>query len=623
LSKRRHKNPAAKPPIPPLNAPAKAPAAALEALSGKKGKFWPPVAAAVLSPLLLLAAFAPLDMWPLAYVALAIWAWGILTVPRRALPLAYVSGAVFWFAGVYWLSWVTVIGYIASSLYLSLYWLAAGAMLRGAWRRKWPLWLVLPVVWVALEYVREFVASGFPWFQLAHSQYRLTPLLQIVDITGQYGVSFFVALVNGAILHAILRRPAQRPYKGWASLRPLAPAAVAAMLLAGMLGYGFFRLGQKTTCPGPTVGLVQEAFPNALDRRGASREEVYDAYLNASRELVGKGCDLVVWPETMLYHHDMDPAVWIGLDPNAADPQSPGRPRYSPEFQDMIRDYQAAIGALSQLIVDLGCPLLAGDSMPGQGALAKRDHLMTNSAVLFEKDSALSCRITGRYAKTHMVPFGEYVPGAENCRPFYEALRQFVPGVMCQLQPGCGPVRFEAPCRSGRGTFSFATPICYEGVFARVCRELALGGPSKVDMLINISNDGWFIWDHSAAGEISTSPTLRADVATSVHASSELDQHLAQYVFRAIENRLPVLRSVNCGISAGIDSNGRIVSVLQRDGRRKMIAGTLICQTLVDDRISIYSQTGDIFAQGFVCAGFAAAAWMLVGRYLGKKDRQV
>ena len=622
MSKRRQKNPASKPPIAPANALTEAP-------SAPKGGLWPQVVAAGLSPLLLLAAFAPLDLWPLAYVALAIWAWGILTIRRRALALAYASGTVFWFAGVYWLSWVTVVGYIAASLYLSLYWLAAGAMLRGAWRRKWPLWLVLPVVWVGLEYVRELVISGFPWFQLAHSQYRLTPLLQIVDVTGQYGVSFFVALVNGVILQAILARQARarKPQgvgqsKGSSLAGLLAPSAVAAGLLAAMLGYGSFRLAQKTTCPGPTVGLVQEAFPNALDRRGASRDEVYGAHLDASRELVGKGCDLVVWPETMLFHHNMDPAVWVGLDPSAADPQSPDQPRYSPGLQDMIRDYQAAIGSLSQLIVDLGCPLLAGDSMPGQGPLAKRDHLMTNSAVLFVKDPALGCRIAGQYAKMHMVPFGEYVPGAENCRPFYEALRKFVPGVMCQLQPGCGPVRFEAPCRGGKGTFSFATPICYEGAFARVCRQLAFSGGSKVDMLINMSNDGWFIWDHSAPDEESTSPTLRPDVATSVHASSELDQHLAQYVFRAIENRLSVLRSVNCGISAGIDSNGRIVSVLQRDGRRKMIAGTLICQTLVDDRISIYSQTGDIFAQGLACAGFVAAAWMLVGGSLGKKDRQ-
>ena len=185
-------------------------------------------------------------------------------------------------------------------------------------------------------------------------------------------------------------------------------------------------------------------------------------------------------------------------------------------------------------------------------------------------------------------------------------LRRFVPEVMPQLDPGRRPVRFTIPWQER--SFRFAVPICYEGVFARVCRTLAARADEKarVDALVNISNDGWFV-------RVTPSRT---------HASTELDQHLAQYVFRAVENRVPVVRAVNTGISAHVDSCGRIVGVVAHKGRRKMVGGCLVAQTLVDDRVSPYSLVGDVFAQA-VCIAAAAGAGVLWLRRRAKdlKDR--
>ena len=80
------------------------------------------------------------------------------------------------------------------------------------------MYLLLPVVWVALEYVRAYVLSGFPWFYLAQTQYRQVRLIQIADLTGQYGVSFAVAMVNGALAD-ILAGPLFARRRGGAAIR--------------------------------------------------------------------------------------------------------------------------------------------------------------------------------------------------------------------------------------------------------------------------------------------------------------------------------------------------------------------------------------------------------------------
>jgi apolipoprotein N-acyltransferase len=107
-------------------------------------------------------------------------------------------------------------------------------------------------------------------------------------------------------------------------------------------------------------------------------------------------------------------------------------------------------------------------------------------------------------------------------------------------------------------------------------------------MLVNLSNDGWFVW-----------PGRRAPPST------EHAQHLVHYCFRAVENRVPVLRAANTGISASIDSSGRIVETL---GYRP---GSLAVKVLVDGRTSLYSIAGDVFAIAVSAAGAAMVAWMV------------
>ena len=547
----------------------------------------------LLSSLVLVISFAPFDRWYLAYVALVPWGLAVAGGRSRRWTLlcAYLGGVLFWAVGIYWLTWITLLGYVALMLYLGAYWLAAAAVVRAAFNRRWPMWLVLPAVWVTMEYALAYALwpmlsadmSGFPWYYLAHSQYRRTQLIQVVDITGPYGVSFFVAMVNGAIIDALAQPLFVRLRCGTRLTKLISTAAAACLVTAaGMMGYGAWRLRQATVRPGPVVGVVQMAFPISLVHEGSSGPDIFDAHLlntqGGDPSLLGAGCDLVVWPESMLGMWNMDPQYWREV----ADPNHPLHRAYP---LDVIATYQDKLRKLSELLGKLRCPLLAGGGMRALRA-APEERLSCNSAVLIKRDEKGRLRMLERYDKMHLVPFSECVPFRDGWPGLHRLLRRFVPEQMPQLEPGRRKVRFEIDGPGGK--FRLAVPICYEGVFARVCRALAdRAGREPADLLVNLSNDGWFIYKGRryvfAGGQIT-------------HASTELEQHLTQYVFRAIENRVPVVRAVNTGISAHVDSNGRIVQSVSRGGRRKMVAGNLVAQTLVDDRVSPYSRVGNLFA---------------------------
>ncbi|MCP4379185.1 MAG: apolipoprotein N-acyltransferase, partial [bacterium] len=221
--------------------------------------------------------------------------------------------------------------------------------------------------------------------------------------------------------------------------------------------------------------------------------------------------------------------------------------------------------------------------------------IVRNSALWFDQ----SGRITGQYSKRKLVPFSEYVPFKDGWPWLHGILRATVPSSMPQLQPGREWTRFKIT--RGSKEWTLASPICFEGTFPSVCRNMVIKDGKKVtDILINISNDGWFVWKYGDRP---------------YRASSEHAQHLVQYYFRAVENRVPVVRCVNTGISASIDSNGREAARVEIYGETMVPAAILLGAResensvptgvrgyqigpgiLVDNRITLYSIVGDLFA---------------------------
>jgi apolipoprotein N-acyltransferase len=602
---------------------------------------------ALLSTVLLTVCFAPFNAWPFAFVALVPWGLALEADrrPRWGLLWATLAGLLFWAGNLYWLWWITLTGYAALLVYLTAYWLIAAVVLRSAVRRRVPAWVALPLVWVALEYARAYVISGFPWFFLAHSQWAQTRLIQIADLTGQYGVSFFVAMVNGALIDLIsgrlfVRRDGRRRIARRVAAGPVA----CAVALGGLLGYGTWRLNQDTLREGPVIGVVQQAFRSTLTGRTAPPETIFRNHYDATRKaLLDRGCELVVWPETMLPTglnpaflnanlEEMEPAALRSLTakfvPLAPDEHYP-KEKYVDFLKRVRGDDPARANARAALTCrqyaeqvvelsrELGCPLLAGGATlhPNPHPAGDYDRWVTRNSALWFDGKPLA---EGVYSKMHLVPFSEYVPFKHSWGWLHRRLRGFVPPVMQQLDPGPRVVRFALG--EGQGRVRLATPICYEGTFARVCRDMVLRDRQKeVDILVNLSNDGWFVY------------TLRGGPP---RGSTEHPQHMVQYVFRAVETRTAVVRSVNTGISASIDPNGRVAAVLEKYGVATMVPGTLLLdgaaegpdgdpqhgpKVLVDGRVSMYSLVGDVFAQVVSAAAGAMALWLLWKRLRTRK----
>jgi len=581
---------------------------------------------AALTVTLLSVSFAPADAWPLAYVALVPWLLGLTLAPTRrwSLLAGWLAGLAFWAVSLYWLTWITLLGYAAGVLYLSMYWLLAAAIFRAAMLRRWPMWIVLPVIWVALEYARAHMVPAFPWFFLAHTQYTLARVIQIADVTGQYGVSFFVAMVNGAVLDVAAGLLATTRAGAPGLRRRLTRAATAAVAAAtAVLLYGTWQLNRDTQSDGPAVGIVQRAFPISLRGRAADADEMLDSHLAGAAEFVaGKlALDLVIWPETMLPRglnaevldanvaalggerlralaaRFFGPDVWREglLDERIRAYLEPYIEGGTMPDGDEILGVRHLAGRVTNMARRLGCPILAGGAaIHANDDPVSRDDwwVVRNGALWFDPNETYA----PIYAKRHLVPFSEYVPFKRSWRGLHRLLRKLVPSVMEQLDPGPQYTRFELA--RPRGTWRLVSPICYEGTFARVCREMVYdGGEKKADIIANLSNDGWFVYRWGDGP---------------YRGSTEQAQHLSHYCFRAVENRVPVLRAVNTGISASIDSNGRIVAEVRHRSIRTMIPGTLALdgarrndveylpghgpKVLVDSRMSWYSRLGDVFA---------------------------
>jgi apolipoprotein N-acyltransferase len=178
-----------------------------------------------------------------------------------------------------------------------------------------------------------------------------------------------------------------------------------------------------------------------------------------------------------------------------------------------------------------------------------------NSAVLFEPLS----RTIRSYHKIHLVPFGEFIPFLD-ALPWLTVFTPYRDGYVPTLTFGREPVTLPL------GPYRMAVAICFEDTVPHVIRRFFTESPDgrQPDMLINMSNDGWF------------------------QGSAELDMHLAVSVFRTIEHRVPLARAVNTGISALIDGNGEI-----RDTLPRLTESVLSVTVPLDDRTSLYTRVGD------------------------------
>jgi len=563
----------------------------------------PVIVLSALTMLMLSAIQEPIGYSHLAWIALAPWVIAAVGSQRsgRGALVSFLWGLLYFLVNIYWIAPVTIPGYVALCFYLAWYFVLTGYILRRVYlHRRWPFTFVLPIVWVAQEYLRATIMTGFAWLFLSHSQHENIRLMQTCDIFGAYGITFLIAMTNG-LLCDLLLRPLVRSKKRKHQPRLTAAYLILATIycIAGSLLYGHYRIkqGQKTITSGSPIAVIQEAIPQYVKESGQSDEEIFSKHLNLTKQALNAPVKprLIVWPETMV----LAPLNDSFLRLPAESLTDAGR-----SLQTQSLSYHNRLRELSTRQVSL---------LIGAAALDmdwQQEHMLQyNSAFLYLPDGKSAPQ---RYDKMHLVPFGEAVPFKKSWPWLHRLLNRLTPyDYEYTLDAGTELTVFEIP--AGRfGKSRFAVAICYEDVMPYVPRRLAAvqDGKKRVDYLLNISNDGWFV---------------RGGKNRPIKPSTELIQHLVICKFRAVENRIGIVRAVNTGISAFIRPDGSIQTkplagtLVPEPTKRQAAVGFLTDNVYLDTRTSIYSKIGDTFA--ITCTIFASLL-LLDGLYLQFRNRK-
>ncbi|MEO5331472.1 MAG: apolipoprotein N-acyltransferase [Magnetococcus sp. YQC-5] len=408
------------------------------------------------------------------------------TRPRRGAWLGFCFGVAHFGFGITWL-WTSLYTYgklpgvVAFLLMVGLASILAGypalfgALMPRLASRPWLMPLAAPALWVVTEWLRAHLFSGFPWNLLGYVWDASDTIMQAADLGGVYLLSWLTVFL-ASVLAVLARREALRREV------MLVGIGLSVGILGLAFGYGHFRLqgleealARDIQTPPMRMALIQGNIAQDVKWDPARQEEWLKRYLDLSSELT-QPADLVIWPETAA-------AFFLQFAPKE-------------------------LARLIDLSRGLETPILTGTPMADRDANKELQYF--NSMVMIHPNE--NGKLTHRYDKHHLVPYGEYIP-----------LRSLAPSTLHKLTHGSkdftsGVGSIPMPWESG----AIGGLICYEVIFPDEVRMLAVRGAR---WLINLTNDGWF-------GE------------------SAKPQHLAMARMRAVENRLPMIRVANSGISA-------------------------------------------------------------------------
>ena len=492
---------------------------------------------AAISAVLLIASFPDLNINMLAWVALIPLFFAIDgEKPFKAFLIAYLAGILFFLGTIYWLIHVTLPGMIAVVLYLALYFglfgLAVSYTARPQTARPEATLFIIPAAWVTLEWIRSHLFTGFGWVLLGHSQTGNPTMIQIADLAGAYGVSFLIVLVNAAI-YLTLKELKNKRHSTFYLM-------VALSLVFLAISYGTFRL--RNIFPGEhlKVAVIQGNIPQSKKWDYGFRREILDKYEALTRKAAREKPDLIIWPETSV------PAFI--------------------EFDKAVSERMSGLARSVQAPILVGAP----------SAEAKAENVFYNSAVLFGADG----KLTGRYDKLHLVPFGEYVP----FKRFLSFVERLAPSPIGDFSRGKDFTVFSffIERRSGGKDLNwklskkvkFSCLICFEDIFPELAREFVRHG---ADFLVNITNDAWF--------KDSSAPYQHAQAST----------------FRAVENRVNVVRAANTGLSCFMDQKGEMAASVESGGRKIFVGGFSVHEIVLTKTRTFYTVYGDIFAFACIC----------------------
>jgi apolipoprotein N-acyltransferase len=400
---------------------------------------------AVLSGLLITASFPPGNFDWLAWFGLVPLLMALEgTSARVAFRLGITAGLAHYLTLIYWvivaLKHYGNIPVVASfgllvllSTYLALY-PACFAMVLTYIRGTRFFLLKTASLWIALEYVRAKILTGFPWCLLGYTQFRRPEVLQIADLAGVYAVSFVLVLCNVLLYALFLNRDIRRSKTfRWDMTLVLLIALFTA-------GYSYQRISSGQDLPEKTtVAVVQGNIDQSTKWNPAFQEETINIYQELTKQASRFDPDLIVWPETAVPFFFQD------------------------QPQMAFRVIQAARESDADLV--FGSPAYRQED--GQTVFYNRAYQVSPQG-----------RVSGYYDKVHLVPFGEYVP-LRRLLPFVHRLvvsaGDFSPGDTLE------PLALK--------THAAGILICFEIIFPELARAQVKNG---ADFLVNLTNDAWY-----------------------------------------------------------------------------------------------------------------------------------
>ncbi len=543
--------------------------------------------------------FPPVGWWWLSFVALcpALWVAARAVRGRRVLLFGFGVYLVWWLLMARWLGSVGVGPWLGASVVQAGYF--AGGLF-AVWvlcrRMRLPMTLAAAVGWSVMDLTRGHLPfGGFSWFSLGHTQAGWTQgggaswIAQTADVFGQHFVGLLVAMVNGLVVDVAIR--------GRGARRML---IVTAVVLAVAAGYGWWRVAQtdRVTSPGPTIAVVQNNVPMD-NRRPFSMEDDaarWAELVALSDRANASSPDVIVWPESSLMFAINDESV-------AA---FPGRVSGASFIRAQLEDLTRRLG--TDLLLGGAAHFDWRDITDEDGKTFLVPGRRRNRVYHVYADGRLA---PTTYDKTHLVPFGEYIPGSQ-ALPILKTivLKWFSPWEWdYTVDPGDQRSRFEIAYTAGadggeeQRVARLVTPICFEDTVPRRCRLLVYRtGEGKADVLVNQTNDGWF-WFGSRPQPGDNQPPAYRPTGQNI-------QHLQLASLRSIENRVPTARSVNTGVSGFIDSAGRIGPLVEHEGKQQLVAGVGSHRVMLDPRRTWYGWWGDgpmwvlgLLTYGLVVAG--------------------
>lgn len=447
---------------------------------------------------------------------------------KEAVRGGLIAGFVFFTLLLYWVTnsmtnygglprFVGVIILSVLAAYLAIYFALFGWILSLFPEESSHIkWFAAPLAWVALELIRGTILTGFPWGLIGYSQFDNLTLIQISDITGVYGVSFLVLIVNISLYLCVSNLKDRKRNRRLVFFYLI----VTTTLMGGSALYGRKKIKEYNPEAGEPfkVALIQGNIEQNMKWDPAYKNLIVDTYKGMTESILSESPDLIVWPESSL-------------------------PFF---FQEDGEDRANLLGIADKSGISF---LIGADGY----RIVNRQIESYNRAYFLTPNNK-----EDYYDKIHLVPYGEYIP----FRPLFPFLDKMVEGVG-DFQGGETYKVFDLP----RGRF--ATLICYEIIFPGLTRRFVNGG---AQFLVNITNDAWF--------GVSSAPY----------------QHLAMVPFRAVENRIPIVRGANTGISGFINPIGKIVEY-----SNIFVEEILIGDIRLNDNVgkTFYSRYGDIFA--YIC----------------------